>query len=79
MPGSSFDIRATDGSGVFQGYLALPASGKGPGLVLLQEIFGVNQNIRTIAQIPLRLHGCTAPVLEVRGVGYMLKQASPKS
>ena len=49
MPGSNFDIRATDGSGVFQGYLALPGSGKGPGLVLLQEIFGVNQNIRTIA------------------------------
>ncbi len=49
MPGLNFDIRATDGSGVFQGYLALPGSGKGPGLVLLQEIFGVNQNIRTIA------------------------------
>ena len=52
MPGSNFDIRATDGSGVFQGYLALPGSGKGPGLVLLQEIFGVNQNIRTIAERP---------------------------
>ena len=31
----------------------------------------VTQNIRTIAQIPLRLHGCTAPVLEVRGEVYM--------
>ena len=31
----------------------------------------VTQNIRTIGQIPLRLKGCTAPVLEVRGEVYM--------
>ena len=31
----------------------------------------VTQNIRTIGQIPLRLPGCTAPVLEVRGEVYM--------
>ena len=31
----------------------------------------VTQNIRTIAQIPLRLRGVTAPVLEVRGEVYM--------
>jgi len=31
----------------------------------------VTQNIRTIGQIPLRLHGCDAPVLEVRGEAYM--------
>jgi carboxymethylenebutenolidase len=30
----------------FQGYLALPASGTGPGLVVFQEIFGVNDAIR---------------------------------
>ncbi len=31
----------------------------------------VTQNIRTIRQIPLRLNGCKAPVLEVRGEIYM--------
>lgn len=31
----------------------------------------VTQNIRTIRQIPLRLKGCEAPVLEVRGEVYM--------
>ncbi|MFM2328136.1 MAG: hypothetical protein RLZZ494_239, partial [Pseudomonadota bacterium] len=31
----------------------------------------VTHNIRTIGQIPLRLLGCTAPVLEVRGEVYM--------
>lgn len=31
----------------------------------------VTQNIRTIGQIPLRLHGVQAPVLEIRGEVYM--------
>jgi carboxymethylenebutenolidase len=38
-------IPAADG-GTFDGYLALPDSGSGPGLVLLQEIFGVNDYIK---------------------------------
>jgi carboxymethylenebutenolidase len=42
-------IRAEDG-GEFQGYLALPDSGAGPGLVLLQEIFGVNRYIKERAE-----------------------------
>ncbi|HYW72016.1 MAG TPA: dienelactone hydrolase family protein [Pyrinomonadaceae bacterium] len=41
-------IRSFDG-GEFDSYLALPASGYGPGIVVLQEIFGVNQFLRGIA------------------------------
>ncbi|MBL8287396.1 MAG: dienelactone hydrolase family protein [Rubrivivax sp.] len=33
----------------YGGYLALPPSGKGPGLLVLQEIFGVNEHIRAVA------------------------------
>ncbi|MDE1149028.1 MAG: dienelactone hydrolase family protein [Azospirillaceae bacterium] len=40
-------IAATDG-GSFDAYLAVPPSGKGPGLVLIQEIFGVNANMRAL-------------------------------
>jgi carboxymethylenebutenolidase len=41
------DIATEDGT--FQAYLALPHTGKGPGIVLIQEIFGVNQHIREVA------------------------------
>jgi carboxymethylenebutenolidase len=34
----------------FEGYLALPPGGRGPGLVLWQEIFGVNEHIRSVAE-----------------------------
>ena len=33
----------------FDAYVALPPSGRGPGLVLIQEIFGVNQVMRDLA------------------------------
>lgn len=33
----------------FSGYLALPPAGQGPGLVLFQEIFGVNAHMREVA------------------------------
>ena len=46
------DIKAQDG-GRFRGYLSLPRqvekAGKGPGVVLIQEIFGVNAHIRAVA------------------------------
>jgi carboxymethylenebutenolidase len=41
-------IKSFDG-GEFDAYVALPASGYGPGVVVLQEIFGVNQFLRGIA------------------------------
>ncbi|HEX5345362.1 MAG TPA: dienelactone hydrolase family protein [Duganella sp.] len=41
------DIATNDGT--FGAYLSLPRGGKGPGIVLLQEIFGVNQHIRNVA------------------------------
>src|SRR4051794_21890647 len=34
----------------FAGYLALPPAGKGPALLLFQEIFGVNEHIRGIVE-----------------------------
>lgn len=43
----SITIESPDGD--FSGYLATPASGKGPGVVVIQEIFGVNKVMRDIA------------------------------
>ncbi len=40
-------IKSFDGD-EFASYLALPASGYGPGIVVLQEIFGVNQFMRDV-------------------------------
>ncbi len=48
MPGSMINISAADG-GKFAAYLAEPAGGSGPGLVLIQEIFGINQFLRDMA------------------------------
>lgn len=48
MTSQWIDLKAADG-GKFQGYLSLPPTGKGPGLLLIQEIFGVNHHIRAVA------------------------------
>ena len=40
-------IKASDG-GSFSAYLATPTSGAGPGLVVIQEIFGVNKVMRDL-------------------------------
>lgn len=40
-------IKSLEG-GEFAAYLAQPAGGNGPGLVLLQEIFGVNREMRAV-------------------------------
>lgn len=41
-------IKSFDG-GEFDAYVSLPASGYGPGIVVLQEIFGINQYLRDVA------------------------------
>ena len=41
-------IHAT-GGGTFEAYTALPSSGTGPGVILIQEIFGINKTMRDIA------------------------------
>lgn len=42
------DIDTNQGNN-FKGYLSLPPTGSGPGLVLIQEIWGVNAHIRAVA------------------------------
>jgi carboxymethylenebutenolidase len=41
-------ITASDG-GQFDAFCAVPESGRGPGVLLFQEIFGINDNMRTLA------------------------------
>ncbi len=45
---SGKDITVTGPDGGFGAYLASPASGRGPGVVVIQEIFGVNAVVRKI-------------------------------
>jgi carboxymethylenebutenolidase len=42
------DIDTNNGN-AFRGYLSLPPKGSGPGIVLIQEIWGVNSHIRAVA------------------------------
>ena len=46
MTGQAITIKGQDGD--FSGYLAKPDSGAGPGVVVIQEIFGVNQVMRDV-------------------------------
>jgi len=48
MNSSWIDISTRAGE-TFAGYLSLPPTGSGPGIVLVQEIWGVNQHIRAVA------------------------------
>ncbi len=48
MAGRYITVTAKDG-GSFKAYLAAPEKGSGPGIVLLQEIFGINAYIRGVA------------------------------
>lgn len=57
MSAREITIDAADG-GSFMGYLSTPASGSGPGVVIIQEIFGVNKVMRDITD-------------KVAGAGFM--------
>jgi len=46
MPGTNITIAGADGK--FGAYLAQPTSNKGPGVVVIQEIFGVNAVMRSV-------------------------------
>jgi carboxymethylenebutenolidase len=46
MSGKDITVNGSDGS--FGAYLASPAAGHGPGVVVIQEIFGVNSVVRQI-------------------------------
>ena len=48
MKGSWIAVEAAEG-GRFDAYLAKPSQGSGPGLVLCQEIFGVTDDMRRMA------------------------------
>jgi carboxymethylenebutenolidase len=43
------NVTAADG-GTFDAYCAVPDSGRGPGMLLFQEIFGINDNMRALAE-----------------------------
>jgi carboxymethylenebutenolidase len=45
--GQMISISGRDGD--FAAYLAAPASGRGPGIVVIQEIFGINAVVRAVA------------------------------
>jgi carboxymethylenebutenolidase len=49
MTGRYIRVAAADGSGTFRAYLATPEAGSGPGLVIAQEIFGINYTMREVA------------------------------
>ena len=49
MSGSMITVNSSDG-GQFDAYMVAPESGSGPGLVLIQEIFGINSFLRETAQ-----------------------------
>ena len=59
MAAKQISISGSDGA--FAGYLAAPTSGRGAGIVVIQEIFGVNQVMRDIAD-DLASHGYFALV-----------------
>jgi carboxymethylenebutenolidase len=59
----NIEITAADG-GKFAGYLSVPKSGKGPGVILMHAIFGLNDEMRGYAD-DFAAHGFTALIPEM--------------
>ena len=75
---SEINIQAKDGSGTFTGYLAKPASGRGPGVVVIQEIFGVNGFVRETADwLAAQGYIALAPDLIVVSAGFDAHHRDP--
>ena len=72
-------IRAHDGAH-FPGHLALPDLGSGPGLVVVQEIFGVNGYIKSVCERLAKLgYVALAPDLYSRlGPGIAIDEKEPE-
>ncbi len=49
MPGTSSNLQVPTAGGVMAAHLVVPEAGGGPGVVVLQEIFGVNPYVRRAA------------------------------
>ncbi|MCH8858581.1 MAG: dienelactone hydrolase family protein [Proteobacteria bacterium] len=47
MTGQRITLQSNDGT--FGAYLAAPSLGRGPGIVIIQEIFGINEFVRAVA------------------------------
>ena len=63
MAGQEVKIKSSP-DGEFSAYLAAPASGRGPGVVVIQEIFGVNKVMRQVAdELAARGYFALAPDL----------------
>ena len=42
------NVKAADGSGSFSAFIALPENAPAPAVIVIQEIFGVNANMRNV-------------------------------
>jgi carboxymethylenebutenolidase len=52
--GKTIELKAADGK-EFSAYMALPEGDRGPGMIVIQEIFGVNSHIRDVVDLYAQL------------------------
>ena len=74
---ASITIEATDGSGSFAAYVVEPKAKPAGAVVLIQEIFGVNQAMRDAAvairpDVLVLCHG--GPIAEPQDAAYVLER-----